>query len=83
MGHKGEATITKARDNSQPRRSRAGDFLDWTRLDSEFLRQADFRFVDDLLQAGETGKGEPVDGDGADFTDRRLVQRRPAALFMN
>ena len=83
MGHKGAATITKALDTSQLRGSRAGFFLDWMRLDSEFFRQSDFRFVVNFLKATETGKGKPVDGYGTDFSDRRFVQGRPAAFFMD
>ena len=36
-----------------------------------------------FFQAAEAGKGKPVDRDGADFSDRRFVQRRPTAFFMN
>ncbi len=53
------------------------------RLDSEFFRQPHFRFVVDFLKAAEASKGETIDGDGADFSDRRVVQRGPAAFFMN
>jgi len=50
---------------------------------AQFLGEPDFRIIDNLFQAGETGKGETVDGDGADFADRRFVQGRPTAFFMN
>jgi hypothetical protein len=59
------------------------NLLDWTWLESEFFRQSDFRFVVNFLKATEAGKGKPVDGDGADFSDRRFVQCRPTAFFMN
>jgi hypothetical protein len=66
MGHKGTATITKARDTSQPRDC---DLLDWMRLDSEVFRESDFRFVVNFLKATEAGEGKPVDGDRTDFAD--------------
>jgi len=50
---------------------------------AQFLGEPDFRFIDNLFQAGETGKGEAVYGDRADFADRRFVQRGPTAFFMN
>jgi hypothetical protein len=56
---------------------------DWMRLDSEFFRQSDFRFVINFLKATEAGKGKPVDGDRADFAYGRVFQRGPAAFFMN
>ena len=40
------------------------------RLDSEFFRQPDFRFVVNFFETTETGKGKPIDGDGADFSDQ-------------
>ena len=83
MGHKGEATITKALDTSQPRDSKVGFFLDWIRLDSKFFRQSDFRFIDNLLKATEAGKGKPVDRDRADFADGRVFNRRSTAFSMN
>ena len=83
MGYKGEVTITKALDTSQLCDRRVGFFLDWMRLDPEFFRQSDFRFVVNFLKAGEAGKREPVDGNGTNFTDRRLIERRAAAFFVN
>ena len=83
MGHKGKATITKALDTSQPCDSRAGFFLDWIRLDSEFFRQSDFRFVVNFLKTTEAGKGKPVDGDRADFADGRVFHRRSTAFSMD
>jgi len=83
MGHKGGATITKALDTSQPCDSRARFFLDWIRLESEFFRQPDFRFVVDLFKASETRKGKPVDGDGTDFSDGRVFNRQTTAFSMD
>ena len=57
--------------------------LERSRLDPEFFRQSHFRFVVDFLQAGETRKGKPVDGNCADFADRRFVQSWSAAFFMD
>jgi hypothetical protein len=51
--------------------------------DPQIFSESHFGFVDDLFQASETGEGKPVDGDRADFADRRFVQGRPAAFFMN
>jgi hypothetical protein len=83
MGHKGIATITKALDTSQPCDSRAGFSLDWMRLDSEFFRQSDFRFVVNFLKASEAGKGKPVDRDRADFAGGRVFHRWTTAFSMN
>jgi hypothetical protein len=84
MGHKGAATITKALDTSQLRGSRAGFFLNWMRLDSEFFRQSDFRFVVNFLKAAEAGKGKSVDRKGTDLTDCRICfQGRSTAFSMN
>ena len=88
MGHEGGATITKALDTSQPCDTLlATEFIrnlsDWMRLDSEFLRQSDFRFVVNFLKATEAGKGKPVDGNRADFADGRVLHRRTPAFSMN
>ena len=53
------------------------------RLDSEFFRQSDFRFVVNFLKATEAGKGKPVDGDRADFADGRVFYRWSPAFSMN
>lgn len=53
------------------------------RLDSEFLRQPDFRFVVDFFEAREAGKRKPVDGDRADFANGRIFNRRTTAFFMD
>ena len=53
------------------------------RLESEFFRQSDFRFVVNFLKAAETGKGKPVDGDRADFADGRVFHRRTTAFSMD
>ena len=57
---------------------------DWMRLDSEFFRQSNFRFVINFLKATEAGKGKPVDWKGAYFTDCRICfQGRSTAFSMN
>ena len=53
------------------------------RLDSEFFRQSDFRFIVNFLKATEAGKGKPVDGDRADFADGRVFYRRTATFSMD
>ena len=52
-------------------------------LNPQLFGESHFRFVDDLFQAGEAGKGKAVDGNGADFADGRFFQRRTAAFFVN
>jgi hypothetical protein len=56
---------------------------DWIPLDPEFFRESDFRFVVNFLKATEAGKGKPVDGDRADFSDGRVFHRRTTAFPMN
>ena len=54
-----------------------------TLLDAQIFRQPHLRLVHDFLQATEAGKGKLTDWNGTDLADRRVVQRRPAAFFMN
>ena len=61
--YKGIGTITKAPGSSQPCDGWAGRFQDRIQPDSEFFRQSHFRFVENVFQTGEAGKGKPIDGE--------------------
>ena len=50
---------------------------------AQIFREPQLRFLEDIFQAAETGKGKLTDGHGADFADRRFLQRRAAAFFMD
>ena len=81
MGHKGGATITKAYPVAQPVGwSLREDSVRHMPNSSESLT-SDSSIISSRQVKQE--KGKPVDGDGADFADRRFVQGRPTAFFMN
>jgi len=53
-------------------------------LDTELFGQPHFGFVENVFEAGETGKGKPIDRKGAHFSDGRIgFQRRASTGFMN
>lgn len=52
-------------------------------LNPQLFRPPHFRFVEKLFQTGKAGEGKSIDGDRADFSDRRLFQSRTATLFVN
>ena len=54
-----------------------------TILDPQIFSESHFGFVEDIFQAGETGEWKLIDWNGTDLADRRLVQRRATAFFMD
>jgi hypothetical protein len=52
-------------------------------LDAHVFRDPDFGFVQNVFEAGEAGKWKLTHRNRADFADRRLVQRRATAFFMD
>ena len=51
--------------------------------DSQLFRQPDFRLVVNFFKATEACKRKPVDGDCTDFTDKRIIEGRAAAFFVD
>ena len=54
-----------------------------TTLDPQVFSEPHFGFFKDIFQAGETGEWKLTDWNGTDLADRRLVQRRTTAFFMD
>jgi hypothetical protein len=52
-------------------------------LDAEIFGEPHFGFIEDVFQAGKTGEWKLTDRNRAHFADRRFIQRRTAAFFMD
>jgi hypothetical protein len=56
---------------------------DCDELNAHIFREPHFGFLEDFFQAGKTGEWKLTDRNGADLANRRLVQRRATAFFMD